>query len=238
MKQLVEGLKTGDLDDLVLNRISVDEFESKIDNEKAIVIGFFVDDKEPANDLRNFLDKSATELLDSDRSPAPDIDGQYMVFVEFERNSSFPEEMIKMVETIENLVDVDEWVFTVYKDKGPFPLTEENLKKHVRLEPKEEKDDFEESFKYSLVDSADIENNILTLSKGRMEESFIIVRAGPFDQLEVAISESNYNLKNRNYMKNTLREMLGESWDISVTDKQIVLYNIVTDYALILKEHD
>jgi len=236
MKKLIEGLKTGDLDDLILKTISIDEFESKIDNEAAIVVGFFVDDKEPANDLRNFLDKSATELLDSDRSPAPDLDGNYMVFVEFERNKKFPEEMMEMVETIENLVDNTEWEFTVYKDKGPFPLEEKALRKYVRLEPKEEKDDFEESFKYSLLDSLDIEDNLLTMTKGQMVESFIVVRAGPFEQLEVAISESNYNLSKDRKLKSTLTKMLGESWDISVTDKQIVIYNMEINYALILKE--
>lgn len=236
MKKLSEGLKTGDLNDLVLKTISIDEFNSKIDNETAIVIGFYVDDKEPANDLRNFLDKSATELLDSDRSPAPDLDGNYMVFVEFERNDKFPEELLTMVETIENLVDNTDWEFTVYKNKGPYPLTLENLKKYVRLEPKEEKDDFEESFQHSLVDSVILEDNILTMTKGTMVESFIVVRAGPFEQLQVAISESNYNLSKDRRLKNTLRKILGESWDISVNNENIVIYNTIVDYALILKE--
>ena len=41
MAQLNEGLKELDLQDLVLPLVSVDEYESKID-EEAIVVAFFI----------------------------------------------------------------------------------------------------------------------------------------------------------------------------------------------------
>lgn len=131
------GLKPNDLDDLISKTISIDEFESKIDNEEAIVVGFKVDDKDPAYDLSRFIEKSAAEILDTEVSPAPDTDGKYVVFVEFSRNSKFTEELLDVLRSMENLsnIKMEEYTFTTYKQKGEYPVTEENLCRKVRLKP-------------------------------------------------------------------------------------------------------
>ena len=100
------GLKAGDLDDLVSNLISIDEFESKIDNEEAIVVGFKVDDKEPAQDLSRFIEKSTVDLMDTEVSPAPDTDGKYIVFVEFSRDKAFPHNLVSVLKSMENLTNI------------------------------------------------------------------------------------------------------------------------------------
>jgi len=67
---LREGLREGDLADLVLPMISVDEYESRIDKSQAIVIGFYVQDENAANDLNRFVQKSALPLLGTEVSRA------------------------------------------------------------------------------------------------------------------------------------------------------------------------
>ena len=81
MAKINEGMRAGDLADLVLPMISVDEYESKID-DSSIVIGFYIHDQDAASDLNRFLQKSPIQIIDTEISPAPDQHGYYIVFVE------------------------------------------------------------------------------------------------------------------------------------------------------------
>jgi hypothetical protein len=96
---LFEGLREGDLEGLVLPHLSIDEFETKLDDD-AIVVAFHVLDRDPANDLNRFIQKGAVALLDTDVSPAPNEDGYYVVFVELERNETFPERMMHILDSV------------------------------------------------------------------------------------------------------------------------------------------
>jgi hypothetical protein len=135
MMQLNEGLKELDLQDLVLPLISVDEYESKID-EEAIVVAFFVQDNEPAQDLNRFIQKSAISLLDTDVSPAPNEDGYFLVFVEFFRERSFIAKLLEIIETLEGLTGykVEQWKFKPYGYEEVFDVTEEKLDVMINVE--------------------------------------------------------------------------------------------------------
>ena len=77
-------LKYNELQDLVLPKLSIDEFSPKTgDNKDVMVLGFYVKDKEPAKDLSHFIENGAYDILDVESSPASNDDGEYMVFVEF-----------------------------------------------------------------------------------------------------------------------------------------------------------
>src|SRR6056297_3156277 len=83
-KKIIESLFPGDLENLVSSTISIDEYESKIDPE-AIVLAFFVKSEDPAYDLSRFIEFGPfSYILDTEVSPAPDENGNYLVFVEFE----------------------------------------------------------------------------------------------------------------------------------------------------------
>jgi hypothetical protein len=54
-------LKYNELQDLVLPKVSIDEFAPKTgNNDEVIVLGFYVKDKEPAKDLSHFLETGHT----------------------------------------------------------------------------------------------------------------------------------------------------------------------------------
>ena len=103
MSNLTEGLRKSDLDDLILPTISIDEFESKIDNETTIVVGLYINDIDPATDLSRFIEKSAVPILDTEVSPAPDEHGHYMVFIEFSRDKTFPKNLIDVIDSLQNI---------------------------------------------------------------------------------------------------------------------------------------
>ena len=70
------SLHPGDLQDLVLPLIDIDTFNSKIDNQRAIVVAFQVTDQDPAQDLMKFIEGSNLALLDTEVSPAPSPERQ------------------------------------------------------------------------------------------------------------------------------------------------------------------
>ena len=132
---LNENLMTGDLDHLVLPMVSIDEYSSKIDDARVIVVGFYVSDREPATDLCIFIEKSAVKTLDCEVSPAPTPEGYYLVFVEMDRNKEFPSRLIDLIHEINNLVDISSWQFKPYCDHSEIQeLDLENLQKHVELD--------------------------------------------------------------------------------------------------------
>jgi hypothetical protein len=134
--KLNEGLEQGDLKRLLHPELHIDEFKSKLGrDEDVIVISFKVKDKEPAKDLMNFCEKGYTWVLDADVSSGELDDGDYVVFVETERNDQFPDNLIAMLKDIMNLSeqDLSDWVFRYHKGKQDFEITAENLVSLVPL---------------------------------------------------------------------------------------------------------
>ena len=83
-----EGLKAGDLEGVVSPRFSIDQYKSKMGEDKNImVLAFTVDGNAPAKDLERFAETGFKAVMDADATPGTMEDGKYKVFVEFELNS-------------------------------------------------------------------------------------------------------------------------------------------------------
>ena len=86
-KILREGLEKGDLARLVHNELHIDEFKSKLgDDRDVVVVSFKVSGKEPANDVVNFVEKGYNWVIDADVSSGEMSDGDFIVFVEIPRD--------------------------------------------------------------------------------------------------------------------------------------------------------
>ena len=84
---LNEGIQNNDLNSLITDTISIDQFKSKIgSDENVVVVAFEVMDKDPAKDLSMFLE-TGHDFLDVDISQGPNKNGKYNVFVELDRDS-------------------------------------------------------------------------------------------------------------------------------------------------------
>lgn len=84
---LLENLFAGDLDGVLHPVISIDDFESKID-ENTIVIAFYLKNEESAEDLSVFLERSAiSRILDTEVSSSTNKNGDFIVFVELDNSS-------------------------------------------------------------------------------------------------------------------------------------------------------
>ena len=140
INKLLEGAEMSDLARLVSPLMTIDEFRSKMGDDKDIVVvGFTVFGKEPANDLVNFIEKSYDWVLDADISSGETSDGNYLVFVEIQRKPESGDHIFTMLEDMMNLTDQDitDWEFTYYKGTKSLPVTKENLNKEIIGTPEE-----------------------------------------------------------------------------------------------------
>ena len=140
MLQLNENLELGDLKRLVHNELHIDEYKSKMGDDAAVcVISFKVSGKEPSQDLVSFIEKGYDWVLDADVSSGEKEGGDYLVFVEADRRSSLPEDIVQLIDDICNLTEqsMDEWRVRYYKSATEHPLTVEALAEIVPTSPEE-----------------------------------------------------------------------------------------------------
>jgi len=164
---LTEGLRENDLQWMVSNYISIDQYTAKLDDDN-ITIAFFINDRDAANDLRDFIEKVYyIEIRDIEISDSLTEDNKYILFVEFERNINFPKILLDMIKTITYVTGNKDWKFKTFGMSDKQDLTLENIKANIRLtkyrtnvdenapendEEKPEEEKVEESFKISIND--------------------------------------------------------------------------------------
>jgi hypothetical protein len=133
-KKIFEGLEFGDLRHMVSEVFSVDQFKSKMGEDRdTVVIAFRVKDKHPAIDLMEFVEKGYPFILDSDMSAGEESDGKYQVFVEIERTAQLPGQMRELMSGVSQLTDNYNWRFKYQHSTGQIPFSEEKILEHVPL---------------------------------------------------------------------------------------------------------
>lgn len=131
---LAEGSERGDLARLVQPELHIDEFRSKLGRDEDVcVLSFKVSGKEPALDLMSFIEKGYSWVIDADTSSGEMDDGDYLVFVEVEREQALAENIMSLMSDIMNLTlqDIEDWKFLYHKDRQYHEVTEENIARIV-----------------------------------------------------------------------------------------------------------
>jgi hypothetical protein len=134
------GLEAGNLRKLIHPELHIDEFKSKLgDDAEICVISFKVNGKEPAQDLVNFIEKGYSWVVDADVSSGEMDDGDYIVFLEIDRNRELPENVIAMMEDIMRLTEqeLSDWRVRYHSNTTDHKLTLEDLAEMVPLSPEE-----------------------------------------------------------------------------------------------------
>lgn len=236
-RRLDEGLRAGDLEDLVLPLLSIDEFESKID-PKAIVVGFYVNDHDAAIDLNRFIQKSPVDILDCDISPAPDQHGYYMVFVEVLGNARLADNIAAVVAEVAALTNIDHWKAQIRGSEGLVPLDQAAL---ARLVPDGET--LGESVLRFLTPSAllhaalDGDDLLLEGGGGRWRGQVVgfgppdaTLRAHRLDQRPLALAFADVAASER------LATLLGEGWSVCrIGDVDVLQCRCAPENVLLLR---
>jgi len=144
---LFEGLEQGDLKRLIHDEMHIDEFKSKLGRDEDVcVVSFKVKGKEPAQDLMNFIEKGYDWIIDADVSSGEMDDGDYILFIECERDEHIPANIIRMMNDIVNVTGqkLSQWRARYYKGTEDHPLSISELTKLIPKTPEEYKQRFGE----------------------------------------------------------------------------------------------
>jgi hypothetical protein len=179
-----EGLIRGDLDQLVLPLLTIDQYASKISDKTNIVVGFYCMEEDAAHDLSNFIERSPYFIQDTDVSPAPTKDGYYMTFVEMSRTPDFVSALISLLDEVNRLTNVDNWQFQSAKTEKNdiLDVNEKNLETYVNTKvPDADAEKIQEIlnfFRHSSLNSVTVEKDQLLLEKHGLTQCFHIVSFG------------------------------------------------------------
>lgn len=133
--KLFEGLRAGDLQNQVSDTFTIDQYKSKMGKDRDIVVvSFKLEDKYPAIDLMEFIEKGYNFILDADMSTGEENDGKYQVFVELERSNKLPKQIGDLLEGISQLCDCKEWKFRYYGEPEIVAFNENEISSRVPLD--------------------------------------------------------------------------------------------------------
>jgi hypothetical protein len=131
-----EGLEQNDLARLVHPELHIDEYKSKMGkDEDIVVLSFKVTGREPAEDLVNFIEKGYEWVLDADVSAGELDDGDFLVFVECDREPGAAKNIIDMMKDIMNLTSqvMGEWSIQIRSRPEKLELSADTIKNNVPL---------------------------------------------------------------------------------------------------------
>lgn len=133
-KILSEGLQEGDLRNLVLPLISIDQYFAKSgSDDEVIVVAFFVSDSEAAQDFMRFVSKTSAEILDVETSPAPNPEGYWLVFVEMLRNKNTVNNIMTILDELASVTKIKKYKARVFKLGKNIDVNEQSLRKYLNL---------------------------------------------------------------------------------------------------------
>lgn len=131
-----EGLEANDLKRLVHDELHIDEYKSKMGkDEDVVVISFKVAGREPALDLVNFIEKGYDWVIDADLSAGELDDGDFIVFVECDREPAFADNVVQLLEDIMQLTEqkLSDWRLLTRSSPNEHEVNADNIKALVPL---------------------------------------------------------------------------------------------------------
>jgi len=189
-----EGLKAGDLEGVVEKRFSVDQYKSKMGDDKNIlVLGFVVDGQAPARDLERFAEVGYKSVLDADATPGTLEDGKHRVFIEFARTPEVVPQIIAFLEDLKKLTNIEAFEYTYHKGQNPTAVSMETMGEAIPTTPEayeqrvnemrvsEAKNFFD---RYEMMECK-IKENIMTVRKtgSREDLQFELHKFGPTNEI-------------------------------------------------------
>ena len=169
-----EALRTSDLRSLVKDVFEVDNYKSKIGNDRDIcVLTFIVDSKDPAEDLENFIEMGYDFVLDAECTSGEMDDGKYRVFVEIERSKHLAKQLEELIDGVSKLTDIQDFRFRYHKEFKSLPATLEHFEDKIPNDPDNYDtavqspgmNNFQEFFINSYVDDVKLLGETLTFKR-------------------------------------------------------------------------
>lgn len=231
------SLQNGDLKDLVVPKISIDEFNPKTGEAKDVIVtAFYMSEKAPAEDLTQFIETGAYETLDVETSPNPDDDGNHLIFIEMKRDEDFMEKLKGIVEDVENLVGSNNYKVKSYFAEESYSISDPALGSFVIVDPSQymtkeeftkaqeskkvekEKLDVVNFIKDSYINKLGMEDKILEFTSSNGVQKFDMLNFGKAVLDEYAQKPILVN----SIEDNKLQHSLGRHWSVNKLSTDVV----------------
>jgi hypothetical protein len=232
-KPLSEGMRAGDLRDLVLPVVSVDEYESKVD-AKAVVFGFYVHDLDAARDLDRFIQRSSLPLIDTDISPAPDQHGYYLVFVEMLNDTGLPKHVEALIREVALVSGTEEWSVSLRGTPSVRPYSKDLMTKFLtKMRRKSLEERALEFLASSELADAEVTRGRVTI--GNLSFALIECERNLLRKLWLVGLAEDVDLHTTSLCAR-LVNMLGEDWSAFSVSGTIILSRLDDDRLLALRK--
>jgi hypothetical protein len=136
MKKIIEAFEVNDLKGVLVPKLHLDQYSSKIGtDEQILVLSFLINDKQAAIDIVDFFEKGYDFILDADISSSEITPGSYLVFVELTRRLRNIEQIFTLINDLSAAsgLNIKEWKFQYINQDVYHPLTKKELKDVVPL---------------------------------------------------------------------------------------------------------
>jgi hypothetical protein len=131
-----EALRAGELKHLIKNVFEIDNYKSKIgDDRDIVVLSFTVESKDPADDLERFFEMGYQFVMDAESTTGEMDDNKYRVFVEIERSKDIAEQIAELVDGVKKLTGMEDIRFRYHKEFKSKEATVENLASAIPTDP-------------------------------------------------------------------------------------------------------
>lgn len=243
-KNLKEGLRSGDLKNYIDELFTIDQYRSKMGEDKdVVVIGFKVKEKHPAIDLVEFIEKGYNFILDADMSAGEEHDGKYQVFVEIQRTPKLAEQLEELLNDVTKLCDCENWRFRYQKANHSILFNKQSMTENVPLTPQSyesamleiKEADLNDFFDQGAVELQLTENNKLTFRKpfsNDIETTFLAI--GKYDNILKAFPGALRLDESSQSQVIFLAKYLG-NYDIDKIDNVFLIRN--GDHAVVLEKN-
>jgi hypothetical protein len=137
-KILTEGLKYLDMEGMVIPNLGIDQYQSSVgEDSDLITLNFVVKAKEVGDDLAEWFERGYEWVVDSEPSPGEVTDSKWLVFVEMNRRSKSPQQIMEMLEDLETLTGLkpEEWKVQIGEETGRASV--DFIKQNLQLSPHE-----------------------------------------------------------------------------------------------------
>jgi hypothetical protein len=242
--RLFEGLRKGDLQGFVDTTFTIDQYTSKMGQDSdVLVLGFKVNDKHPAIDLMEFIEKGYPFVLDADMSSGEERDGKYQVFVEIQRTKHLPGQIRDLLSGVGQLVDSVDWRYRYHKGGKSKAFSEQFILEDIPLSQEDYKNKMleikgnaiKEFFDQTPFDSVKIdENHSVTISKPFSGSvNLELLAMGPYQDIQDSLQGAIQLDEASQSQVNFLEKYLGPYEIHKINDKFLVRNG---DTALVFKK--
>ncbi|MEM5877918.1 MAG: hypothetical protein QXF12_03485 [Candidatus Aenigmatarchaeota archaeon] len=130
---ILEGLEKNDLNYLISDIVSIDQYEGKL-SKNSIVVVFYIKDKRAARELEDFIQKFPSDiLLMTEINDIQNEDNYFQLYVDFERKKQFVDEILELLDEIKELTNIKEWKMKIGRKKFIYRVNRENLLKFLKF---------------------------------------------------------------------------------------------------------